>query len=175
MEEQSEKVTIKQLGLKWGPILGLISFAYFMVLVLTGNSQNQSISWLGLIFSIAIMIMAHKSFKDEGNGFMSFGEGFKIGALISVISSIISTCLTYVYIKFLDESYMEMVKEKAISDMEKKGMNEGEIDQAMEFASFFMTAEFIFIVGILMGIIMGCILALIISAFTKKTDPSTEF
>lgn len=175
MEEENEKISIKQLAFKWGPILALISFSYFLVMVLTGNSQNQLLSSLGLIFSIAIIVMAHKSFKEEGNGFMSYGEGFKIGTMISVVSAPISGLLTYVYIKFLDESYMQLVKDKAIMDMEKRGMGDEQIEQAMEVASFFMSPEFIFFMAIIAGIIMGMIISLIISIFTRNPDPVTEF
>ena len=174
MEEEIEKITIKQLSMKWGVILALISFVYFMVLNMAGLAGDNTYSWIGSIFTIIVFVMAHKSFKEDGNGFMSFGEGFKIGALISVISSIISSILTYVYVKFIDGSMLDLIREKAITDMEDQGMGEEQIDQAMGFAEMFMSAEAILFMGIFMGIIFGMILALIVTAFTKNADPSLE-
>lgn len=174
MEEQVEKVTIKQLGMKWGVILALISFAYFMILNMAGLAGEQSYGYIGFIFTIVIFVLAHKAYKEEGDGFMSFGEGFKIGALVSVISSIISNILTYIYIKFVDGSMIELIKDKAISDMEEKGMSEDEIDTAMGFTEMFISTEFILIMGLIFNVILGCIIALVVTAFTKNTDPSME-
>lgn len=174
MEEQVEKVTIKQLGMKWGVILALISFAYFMILNMAGLAGEQSYGYIGFIFTIVIFVLAHKAYKEEGDGFMSFGEGFKIGALVSVISSIISNILTYIYIKFVDGSMIELIKDKAISDMEEKGMSEDEIDTAMGFTEMFISTEFIVIMGLIFSVILGCIIALVVTAFTKNTDPSME-
>lgn len=174
MEEEIEKVTVKQLGMKWGVILALISFGYFMILNIAGLSGESTYSYLGSIFTIVVFVLAHKAFKEGGVGFMSFGEGFKIGALISVISAIISNVLTYIYIKFVDDSMLELIREKAIADMEESGQSEEQIEQAMGFAEMFMSAEAIPIFGILGGIFFGIIIALIVSAFTKNVDPSME-
>ncbi len=174
MEEEIEKVTIKQLSIKWGVILALISFVYFMILSMAGLAGESAYSWIGSIFTIIVFVLAHKAYKEEGNGFMSFGEGFKIGALISVISAIISNILTYIYIKFVDSSMLELIRDKAITDMEDQGMGEEQIDQAMGFAEMFMSAEAIFMMGIFGGIMMGCIFALIVTAFTKNADPAME-
>lgn len=174
MEEQIEKVTIKQLGMKWGVILALISFAYFMILNMAGLAGEDAYGYVGYIFTIVIFVLAHKAYKEEGDGFMSFGEGFKIGALVTIISSVISSILTYIYIKYVDGSMLEIIKDKAIADMEENGMSEDEIDTAMGFTEMFMNAEAMLIMGLIFGVIFGCIIALIVTAFTKNADPSME-
>ena len=174
MEEEIEKVTIKQLAVKWGVILALVSFAYFIVLNIAGLAGEQMYSWIGSVFTIVVFVLAHKAFKEEGNGFMSFSEGFKIGALTTVLSSIISSTLTYIYLKFVDGSMLDLVRDKAIANMEENGMSEEQIDQAMGFAEIFMSAESILFMGLLGGILVGCILALIVTAFTKNPDLSIE-
>jgi len=174
MEEQIEKVTIKQLGMKWGVILALISFAYFMILNMAGLAGEQAYGYVGYLFTIVIFVLAHKAYKEEGDGFMSFGEGFKIGALVTVISTVISSILTYIYLKFVDGSMLEIIKDKAIADMEDQGMGEDEIETAMGFMEMFMTAEGILIMGFIMSIIFGILIALVVTAFTKNADPSME-
>ena len=174
MEEETEKVTIKQSGMKWGLILALISFAYFMILNIAGLAGEPAYSWVGSIFTIVIFVLAHKAFKEGGNGFMSFGEGFKIGALVAAISAFISSILTYIYVKFVDGSMLEIIRDNAISDMEDQGMSEEQIDQAMGFSEMFMSAEAILVTGFFGGVIIGCIIALIVTAFTKNVDPSME-
>ena len=174
MEEEIEKVSMKQLGMKWGVISALVGFAYFMILNMVGLAGEQSYGYIGYIFFIIIVVLAHKAYKEEGDGFMSYGDGFKLGAVITVISSVISSILTYIYVKFVDGSMLELIKDKAITDMEDDGMSDEQIDQAMGFAEMFMSAEAILIMGLIFGTIMGLILVLIITAFTKNADPSME-
>ena len=173
MEEEIEKISMKQLGMKWGVISALVGFAYFMILNMAGLAGDQALGYVGYIFFIAIVVLAHKAYK-EGDGFMSYGDGFKLGAVITVISSVISSILTYVYIKFVDDSMLEIIRDKAITDMEDQGMGEEQIEQAMGFAEMFMSAEAMLFMGLIFGTIIGLILVLIVTAFTKNADPSLE-
>jgi hypothetical protein len=174
MEEEIEKVSTKQIAIKWGVISALVGFAYFMILNIAGLAGEQVYGYIGYIPFIVIVVLAQKAYKEEGDGFMSFGDGFKIGALITVVSSLISGILTYVYVKFIDGSMIELVKDKAISQWEEQGMSEEQIDQAMGFAEMFMSAEGILGIGLISGLFFGMIIVLIITAFTKNADPSME-
>ncbi len=169
-----QKPTIFDIAKKYGLILGLISIAYFVILNIAGLVTNQLASYVGYIFSIAIIFMAHKAYKNEGDGYMTYGQGLGIGTLTALISGIISSIFTFIYIKFIDDSFIEQLLDKMINDMEAKGMSDAEIDQAMGFSSFMMTPIGITIAGIIGAIFIGFIISLIISAFTKNTNPEEE-
>jgi hypothetical protein len=68
-----------------------------------------------------------------------------------------------------------MMKDKQIEAMEAKGMSEQQIDQAMQFASMFMTPEAILVFGLVFGIIGTVICGLIVTIFTQKKAPETAF
>ncbi len=169
--EEMDQVTVGQVAKKYGVILGAASIAFFLILALSGIYTESWAGWLGFIVSITIIVLAHNSFKADGDGYMSFGEGFKIGALMSVISAVISNAFTWVYISFVDNAYLEPIKEKAYNDMVEQGMAEEQIEQAMEFTSFMFDPTMITVFGIILGIVGGIVVSLIVTIFTKNNRP----
>ncbi|MBL6448032.1 DUF4199 domain-containing protein [Fulvivirga sp. 29W222] len=169
-----EQISVKQVATKYGLILGVISIALFLVTVFAGLIGNQAMQYVGYIPTIILIIYAHKEFKSEGDGFMSYGQGLGSGTLLVLIGTVISTVFFYVYVKFIDSSFMEIVREKQLEGMQEQGMSEEQIDQAMAMASGFMTPEFISVIAIFMTVFFGFILSLIISAFTKNSNPDLD-
>jgi ABC-type lipoprotein release transport system permease subunit len=66
---------------------------------------------------------------------------------------------------------IQNIREKSISDMEARGMSQGQIDQAMGFSETFMSPGFLMIMGILGGVLIGFIVSLLVSAITKNSNP----
>lgn len=174
--EQSEKATTRSVGIRYGLIMAVVSIAYFVILNLTGVDMSQGIGrWASLIYTIAIIFLAHKYFKENGDGFMSIGQGVGIGFWISLISSVISSAFTYVYIKFVDTTFIEQMMDKQREAMaESDNLSDEQIDQAMEMTAKFMTPGMMLVFGIVFGIIIMVICALVISLFTKKNNPDLE-
>lgn len=169
--ENSGNVSTKSVSIKYGLINGLVGIIFFVILDFMGEAANNKISWIGSIFSVIIMILAHKEFIREGDGFMSYKQGLGIGTMMSVVGSIISSVFTFLYIKFVNSAILDQIREKQIMEMEKQGMSDAEIDKAMEIAGMFMGPTAILIMGIFFGVFLGFIIALIVSAFTKKERP----
>ncbi|MEQ8424716.1 MAG: DUF4199 domain-containing protein [Cyclobacteriaceae bacterium] len=175
MEDQSEPIepqTTRQTGIRYGLILGVISIAYFVTLSTFGVNMTQGVGrWGGLVFTLAIFIMAHKYFKENGDGYMSFGQGVGIAFWASAVSAVISSTFTLIYIKFIDNGFVQALKDQQMEQFQEQGMTDAQIDQAMGFSEMFMTPTAIFIFGIVGGIVMGVIVGLIVSAFTQKKNP----
>ena len=175
MEEQLdsiEKQTTMQTGIRYGLILGVISIAYFVILSATGVSMTQGFGrWGGLVFTVAILFLAHKYFKENGDGYMTIGQGVGIAFWTSLISAVISNAFTFIYVKFVDTSFIQALKDQQYDDMVEKGMSDGQIDQAMEMSAAFMTPTMIAVFGLIGGIVIGLIIGLIISLFTQKKNP----
>ena len=171
-----EKVTVSQIGLRYGIILGLI----FIVLSLILNFLNleiktmQNIGYINYAILIVGIVMAHKAFKEGGDGYMSIGQGLGIGTLISLIGGILSGIFSYIYIKFIDDSMLAKIKDLQIEEMEARGMDDAQIEQAMEIAGKFTSAEMIPVWAVLGMVFIGFILSLIVSLFTKKANPTLE-
>ena len=105
---------------------------------------------------------------------MSFGQGFGISMYITVISVVLSTIFTYIYIKFVDDSMLTMIQQKTEDKLIEQGLSDAQIEQSLEITGKFQTPEMILIFGIVGGIIMYLVVALIITAITKKPNPELE-
>jgi hypothetical protein len=165
-------VTTRSVGVRYGIIGGLVSIAYFLVLTTAGVDMSQGIGrWAGMIITIVIVYLAHKYFKDNGDGFMSFGQGVGIGFWCGLVSAAISSIFTLIYATLIDPSFISTIREKAIADMEAKGQTQADIDRAMPFVDMFMSPLAITLMGLFFGILITIVVALIIGIFTQKPQP----
>jgi hypothetical protein len=165
------KPSISSIGLRYGLIVGVIASVYTLILYMAGLGNNTPLGLLGLVILIAGIVMAHNAYKAQGNGFMSIGQGIGIGMILSIVSGIISSLVTYLYVAFIDDSAIRERTDQAMLDMESQGLSDEQIDQAMKYTEMFTSPIMILVWGIVGSIIMGFIISLIISLFTKKTEP----
>ncbi len=170
-QEVTEKVTTRSAGVRYGLISAVISIALFLVMAVAKMDMQGPARWLGLPIGIVLIVLAHKYFKDNGDGYMSYGQGIGIAFWMALVSSAISSVFSYIYMKFVDTGFTEAMKDQQIEAMEKQGMSQAQIDQAMSFSAPFFTPEAMLIMGLIMGVIMSVIIALIVTIFTKKDAP----
>ncbi|MGK7389019.1 MAG: DUF4199 domain-containing protein [Candidatus Cyclobacteriaceae bacterium M2_1C_046] len=166
-----ENVSLKSVAIKYGLILGIISILFFMIGVVTGDPNATIYRWLGVILTIALIVLAHREYKKEGDGFMTYGQGLGLGTLVALVSSVISSLFMYVYIKFIDDNYMSNMRQMQIEQFEEQGMTDEQIEMGLEMAEMFSSPEMILLIGIIGGVFFGFIISLIISAFTKNSNP----
>ena len=161
--------SVMAVGLRYGAIMAAVSIIYMLVLVAIGSTPfaddwiNKGIS---ILVTIGVIVLGHKYFKDNGDGYMSYGQGFGIAFLAILVSTIISMVFSYIYINFIDQSVFDAVWEKASADMEEKGQNQEAIDMAMEWGR-----KLFWVFYLIGGIFGGAIVALIVTIFTQKKRP----
>lgn len=172
MEEQDvTTVTTRSVGIRYGLILALISVVFFVIMNVAGLDMQGPVSYLSYVFMIVIFYLAHKYYKENGDSYMSIGQGVGIAFWTGLISSLISSAFMYFYIKFIDSAFIENIKTKQIEKMQEQGMSDEQIDQAMQFAGAFMSPEAMVGFGIFGGIVGALILGVIVSLFTKNSNP----
>jgi hypothetical protein len=176
MEENVTKsaVTTRSVGIRYGIINGLIQVVYFLILTTAGLAVSSGFApWVGFLISIVVLFLAHKYYKENGDGYMSYGQGIGIGFWTGLVSATISAIFTYIYAK-IDTGYIASIREKAIQDMEAQGQSQQQIDTAMKFVEMFTSAEAILVMGLVFGVIGMIIVALILTIFTQKPQPETS-
>ncbi|MDN5215857.1 DUF4199 domain-containing protein [Fulvivirgaceae bacterium BMA12] len=170
-----QKPTVFQTGLKYGLILALINIGVSLITNLAGQGANQWLAFFIIVIFFAIVcFMAHKAFKDNGDGFMSYGQGLGIGAVMGLVAGLLSSIFSAIYVSYIDNSAMEEATQKQIEKMEERGMSDAQIDQAVEMMSMFQTPVMIVGFGLLYIFILGFIISLIVSAITKNSNPEAE-
>ena len=169
-------ITTRSAGVRFGLIGAVCSIAYFLILNVAGiDMTSGGWNWLGQGITVLIVVFAHKYFKDNGDGFMSYGQGVGIAFWIGLVGGIISSIFTYLYIKFVDTSFVELAKERQIETFRQQGMTDQQIDQAMSFSESFMTPEAMFLMMFIGSIILTVIYGVIVSIFTQKKNPEPAF
>lgn len=174
MEENtdSQLVTTRSVGIRYGLIFGIISIFYFLIFVMADLDMSKGFGrWGTTVIALVIIFLAHKFFKESGDGFMSYGQGIGIGFWTGLTSSVVSSVFTYVYVKFIDDGFVAKIREKAIEDMQAQGQSEEQIEMAMKFVEMFTGAEALLFFGLFIGILTLVIVALIITIFTQKPKP----
>jgi len=174
MEEENEQVSVKQVAVKWGLISGIISIVLFLITYFGGLMGDSWVGWIGPVIMIALVYLAHKEFKDQGNGFMSYGQGLGLGTLMGLVSGLVSSVFSYIYIKFINPDYLVELLDISRAQMEDSGQGEDQIEVAMEMVEKFMSAEMTAGMSLLGAVFIGFVVALIVSAITKNNDPSLE-
>ena len=171
-----DKVTVSQIGLKNGIIVGLILIVYGMILQFLNLDVQvlQYFSYVNYLVLLAFIVLGHKAFKEGGDGFMTIGQGLGIGMLITLVGSVISSIFSFIYLKFIDDSMIQKTLDFQIEELERKGMDDATIDQAMAITSKIMTPEIMPIIAVVFMAFAGFIISLIVSLFTKKANPTLE-
>ena len=171
-EQPKAEMTTRSVGIKYGLFMALAGIAYFVIMNIMNVDMTQGVGrWGSMIFYIALIFLAHKYYKDNGNGFMSYGQGMGITFWMSLLSSVLGSIFTWIYVKFIDTEYIQKMLDKQEEAFVANGMSDEQIRQAMSMTAKFMTPEMMLVFGIVFGIIIILIVGLIVTIFTQKRNP----
>jgi len=168
------EATVKSVSIKWGVILGIISIAVFILGVMGDLTTEQWWGWLGAIPLIIVMVLAHKEFKNEGNGYMSYSQGLGIGIFLSVVSGLVSGLFQLLYTTVIDPDFASKIMEKMEDQWAEQGLTDSQIDTARGFVENFQNPVVGFFIGLVAAAFFGFIIALIVSAITKNSNPEMD-
>ncbi len=173
LENQEPKTTVLATSLTYGLITGLASIAFYIILQLTGQAFNQALSLLSLVILVGGMVLAHKSFKQGNEGYMNFSQGLGIGTLISLISGVLSSAFSVIYMTFIDPNFIAMTLEKAREQIETQNpeISSEQIDVALSFSSYMMQPGILFVFGLISTVFFGFLISLVVSAAMAKKEP----
>ncbi|WP_421872299.1 DUF4199 domain-containing protein [Marinoscillum sp.] len=176
--EETKDVSKKSVAIKYGIIGALISIIVFVVQDFAGIAGNPDTSWIATVLSIVIyagiIFVAQNDYKKNGDGHLNYGEGLGLGTLLSLVSSVISSIFTYIYVSFINPTFIENIRQTQIQALEEQGMTDAQIEQSMGVMEAMSGPTAMLIFGILGGVFFGFIVSLIVTAFTKKSRPEFE-
>ncbi|TDB65799.1 DUF4199 domain-containing protein [Arundinibacter roseus] len=169
-----EQVSTARIALKFGIITAVAVIVYSTIVNLAGLVQNRAVTSLSFVIMIIGIVLAMRDFRTQNAGYMSYGEGLGIGSLVSAIVGLLGSVFTMFYMEFIDTTIIQQSMDKAREDMENRGMDDAQIEQAIEMSEKFMTPGMMFFLGIISYLIIGFLLSLIISAIMRKNKPVFE-
>ncbi len=171
MENQASS---KNIILNYGLYYGVISVILSLIMYATGNhlEQNMIGMLLGFVIMIAFIVLATKKFKDDNQGFLSWGQGVKIGMGVVLIGIIISGIYTYLFANFIEPDFKNQIIEKSIVQWQDAGMTSDQIEMSTKMTEdyFYLSLYGGMIIG---GLVLGFIFSAITAAIMKKSEEET--
>jgi hypothetical protein len=169
-----QKHSILKYSLGPGLVLGAISITYAVVLYVLNVDmiENSWVSWINYLILIAAIAYYQNDYKKNYNdGFLSYGEGVKLGVTIAVIGGFLGAIYSYIFNTIIDPEYMETMLLKVEAQMaENPQMTQEAIDTAMGFTRKMADPVIQIPTAIIGSAIGGLIFSLIVTAFTKKSN-----
>jgi hypothetical protein len=166
-----EKVSTARVALKYGVITSVVIMVYTTIINLAGQSQNKWLTTFSFVFMVVGIVAAMKNFREENHGFLSYGEGLGVGSLASAIMGLLGATFSMLYNRFIDPTILTQALDEARANMEAKGMDDAQIDQAMAISQKFMSPGMLFAFGVIGYLFVGFLLSLLIAAFIRKDKP----
>lgn len=169
MKEQ-RKSGIGAIAAKYGLILGVLTFAVFLAITLTGIRENWPSTVVVLVLAIALMVLAHQEFKKAHEGLISYGQALGTGTLLAGIAALVRGILMFGYVRFVNTGFFVAAARMQRAAIEARGLTGEQAQRAMSLTAHFLTPVGLFVTSLIAGVIGGFIVALIVSIFTQKSD-----
>lgn len=174
METNTTPVSTTSVSLRFGLLTGLVSILFSFGLNVM-HQEGSPARYITFAILVGGIVLAMNYFKQQNQGFMSFGQGVGIGAVSSAVVGLMSGIFAYVYMTFIDPEMLGRITDKIRTDMETRGgMTDEQIDQAVTMSGKFMNGPFMVGAALLGTILLGVLLSLVISAFIKNAQPEFE-
>lgn len=168
------RATVSSVAIKYGLITGLVSVGYSLVLFLTQQNTSTLLGGISYIILIVGIVLAYREFKRENSGYMTYGQGLGIGTLIGVVTGVFSAVFIYIYVAFVDSTFLERTRETQILEMERRNMNDEQIEQAMEVTAGLFGPGFMAVAAFIGSIILAFLFSLVIAALMRNSRPDFE-
>lgn len=170
------KKTVLTFGLISGSIMGLLMIITAFVGKNIGFDKGEIIGYSTMILASIMLFIGVKSYRDNANGgTISFGKGFKVALLITLVSTLIYVAvwmvLSYTIMSDFFDQYTAAMAEKVKASgltPEQLAAKKAELDMYKEmYKNPIWRAAFTFIEPLPVGIPMSLIAALVLKKKQK--------
>jgi len=173
---ETTKLSTKKIAINNGLLLGLIGIVMGVIkYVMNWHLEQHPIEMvLGIVFTVAILILAFNQFKKMSGGFMSLGQALKLGMGVVLVSTIIAVIFNYLLMNVIEPTMLEQMQdlqwEKALE--QNPDMTQEQIDLGKEMAAKFSSPPIIAAMQLVFGLFFGFITTLITGLIMKRDNPN---
>lgn len=146
-------------------------------LALWASGQYFELQWVGnlvgTVATIFFIVTGIKSYKKNSGGFISWGQGLKIGMGIVMISAVITVVYTLLLTNVIDPNLQAQgmaIQEQAWLD---QGLTSDQIESAKAMTEKFQSPAIISGIILIVAAFIGFIISAIVAAIMKKSEEET--
>jgi hypothetical protein len=150
-------------------LTGIILVCISVVFYLLDMSQSSAENWsIYLVFS-ALLFWGIQKYRDEVNeGEITYAHALGTGFKISLYASIIVAFYNYIFLTFIDPSFIDVLLTTSYNSYLELGMDEDAAAEAVKQAETFMSPSFLAFSSVISFTIFGTLLSLVVAFFTKR-------
>lgn len=169
MENQANS---KSIILNNGLYLGLTGVILGLILYAMGKSlELQWVSSLvGFIATIIFVVIGLKSFKADNNGFMSWGQGLKVGMGIVMVSAVITVVYTLLFTNVIEPDFQQQAMDLQQQKWLDAGLTEEQIETFTESSKKFQGPGIMTAMILAISAFIGFVISAITAAIMKKSE-----
>src|SRR5690554_3285106 len=160
-------------ALTYGLILGVISIIFTLMLYsLDMHYQGgPMVMVVSLVIMVAVIVIGMIQFKKANNGFITFGQGLKVGVGIGLVGVIIGIIFNQVMSGLIDPQMMEKAMEYQRGLLvETTKLTPEQIDAQMEMVKKFSSPSMQIVFGLVYGVVASFLLSLIPALIIKRPE-----
>jgi len=169
MENQANS---KSIILNFGVYLGIIGIIVHLVLWASGSIFE--LQWINTVISFVTMtvffVLGIKKYKEASGGFISWGQGVKIGMGIVMISALIAVVYTLLFINVIEPDFQQQAMDFQVKAWEDAGLSSDQIEASLEMGERFQSPMIVSAMILAFNAFIGFIFSAIIAAIMKKTE-----
>lgn len=168
-------------SIKWGVIHFAASTGlYYLIHMNTDYSSvesleatlGSSLNFIGYIFFIAALVMAQLEHRNkELHGYMSYARGMGVGAILFLVSGILSALMVYVEMGILHPEALDTIRQIRMNELMKQEMTEEQLEMSYQMMQKYVNPVLMAIGGFMQVFFFGIVFTLIVSIFTRKVNP----
>lgn len=167
--EQENNPNLMKSTMTSGAILGVALVIFSLILYMTGLIFSKGLNYISWLILVGGIVLGMKSYRDQQQGFISYGRALGVGMLTVLFASIIAALFNYILYAFIDPSLIEKSIEMARNQMVEKGtLSDEQIEMGLNMTKKIMQPGIMSLMTILGSGFMGLIFSLIIAAFMKN-------
>ena len=173
---------MKKVILIYGLIAGSIVAAMMFITMPmyqsgTLNMDNgELVGYTTMVIALALVFFGIKSYRDNhANGSISFGKGFLVGILITLIACAMYGLAWEITYSKIGSEFTKKMTEKYYDDMKAKGASEAELEKAKKewesFGEMYKNPVFRFVFTMFVEMFpIGLVITLISAAVLRKKE-----
>ena len=160
-----------------GVVISILLIIFKLVLFLLDVDEQSYLQFIYyVIFALGLAWAMYSVRNNRLDGFATYGKAFTIGLYASIAVAVVMAIYTYVYMKYIDPSFVNDMLSQAEDKMIEANpdMSEDDINKALEMTKMFMQPGLMSIFSIFGSVITGSLLSLIIAIFVRRESTTIE-
>jgi Protein of unknown function (DUF4199) len=155
--------------LMWGAITGVANSLFYQFRNIADN-PTTSLRYISYLIMFAGLLVGTLQYRKANGGYLSFGEGYKAGILMTLIIAVISTISLAIFLQ-THPGFMDKILAQTQAMYVNKGMSSDQIETAMSYARKFTSPAVMTLFGFIGGILTGAIVSLLSAGISIRKKP----